>query len=179
MENYRLSKWEFITSAGLDLGFGVAVASGGMVSLKDPENKSHQFHYGGFGVGWSRGFALTRIEMPEGLVQNYLPSGSGSITSFPSKGVVYMTGAFKGKELTQADICGVTVYVELGIGAIAGYGVMFLGLNQLLVLAGEVMPPLHLIKLAIAEAPAILVMRGANIGPSVSLGVNGLLGFLH
>lgn len=181
MEDLRLSKWKFDTSDGLSLGFAFTAMSGGLVSLIDPKKKTHHFHYGGFGVGGSVGFSLTKIEMPKGIIENYIPSGSGSLTSFPSKGTVYMTRAFKGDELTKADICGVAAYAEFGASAVAGYGgtIMFLGLNQLLVLAGEAAPPLHLIGLAIAEAPAILVMQGSSVGPSVSFGANGLLGFLH
>jgi len=61
MENYRLSKWTFDTSAGIGLGLGVFALSGGMIILKDPQSHSHHFHYGGFGVGFSHGFSLTKI----------------------------------------------------------------------------------------------------------------------
>lgn len=181
MENYRLSNWRFDTSDGASLGLGFTAMSGGMVSLVDPGKNTHHFHYGGFGVGFSAGFSLTKIEIPETFVQNYTPSGSGSFASFPSNGAVYMTKAFKGKELIEADICGVAAYIELGISAVAGYGVtiMFLGLDQLLVLGNIVAPPFHLLDFAISQAPAVLIMRGSSMGPSVNGGVNALIGMLH
>ncbi|SIT42943.1 conserved membrane hypothetical protein [Paraburkholderia piptadeniae] len=182
MEDYRISKWTFDTSAGLGLGFGVLAMSGGMISLKDPGNKPHHFHYGGFGIGFSRGLSLKKIEIPESIVQNYVPSGSGSLASFPSTGIVYMTKAFKRTELTEADICGMAAYVEIGGGVVAGYAgtLMFLGLNQSLVLPAFEFPQFaHLLYVAISQAPAVLFMRGASMGPQAGVGVNGMLGMLH
>ncbi|CAG9269047.1 hypothetical protein C7402_108247 [Paraburkholderia unamae] len=91
-----------------------------------------------------------------------------------------MTKAFSGKELTKGDICGLAAYVEFGAGLVAGYGatLMFLGINQMLALAGVPAPQLHLLEIAIAQAPAILFMRGSNMGPQASWALNGMLGML-
>jgi len=96
------------------------------------------------------------------VIQNYVPRGNGSSDSFPSSGAIYMTKAFKGRELARSDICGVAAYVELGGGLVTGYGgtLMFLNINQLLTLVNVAAPQFHLLESAIAQAPAILFTRG-------------------
>jgi hypothetical protein len=180
MEDYRISKWTFDTSAGIGLGLGLLALSGGLTSLKDPINNTHHLHYGGL---WHWVFPRTlpyKNANPETIIQNYLPSGSGSYIDFPSAGVVYKTNAFKGKELTKADICGAAAYAEVGAGMVAGYGaaLMFLNINQILTLANIPAPQFHLTEIAIARSPAVLFMRGANMGPQAGAGLNAMLGIL-
>lgn len=76
MAYLRQSKWTYDTSATLGLSLGFSVISGSMISLNDPDRNPHHFHFGAFGVGISRGLALTRIEVPQIIVRNYDFSGS-------------------------------------------------------------------------------------------------------
>ncbi|MFP3552105.1 hypothetical protein SB861_15465 [Paraburkholderia sp. SIMBA_049] len=182
MENYRLSKWTYDTSASVSIGLGVAAISGGLISLKDPNRKAHHFHYGGFGVGASAGFSLTKIKLPEAFIRNYAASGSGSTTDFPGSSVLYMTDSFHGHELAMSDIQGVAAYVEVGAGSVASASgtLMFLGLNPLLIMAAVASPGFaHLVTIAIQQAPAVLFMWGASVAPQVGGGINALLGQLH
>lgn len=182
MGNYRLSKWTYDTSASVSIALGATAISGGLISLNDPNKKSHHFHYGGFGVGTSIGLSLTKIELPETLIRNYAASGSGSITEFPSDSALYMTESFHGRELSKSDIQGVATYIEVGLGIIAGGSatLMFLGLNPALILAAVASPGFaHLVTVAIEQAPAILVIWGGSMGPQVGGGVSALLGQLY
>lgn len=183
MENIRLSKWTFDTSAGVDVGLGAAAFSGGMISLKDPNNKAHHLHYGGFGAGLSVGARLTKISVPDTLARNYDLSGSGSTPDFYSKGQVFMTEAFKGHELTLVDLQGAALYVEAGLALIAaaGFTVMYLGIDPI-ILEAAVMAPMvssMIIDLAISQARAVLTMRAAGMGPQVGDGFSGLIGLLR
>ncbi|WP_454825828.1 hypothetical protein [Paraburkholderia xenovorans] len=182
MAYLRQSKWTYDTSATLGFSLGFSVISGGMISLNDPDRNPHHFHFGAFGAGISRGLALTRIEVPQTIVRNYDFSGSVALEDFKSGGVVFMTDAFQGRELSLSDIQGVTAYIEGGVAAFSGFGgdVMFLGLDPIPFLTSIAFPGFsHLMTLAIDRAPAVLLMGGSIVGPQVATGLSALIGQLH
>ncbi|MFM0740603.1 hypothetical protein PQQ51_25455 [Paraburkholderia xenovorans] len=183
MGHFRVSGWSFDTSASVSIGIGAAAASGGMIALRDPDNKVHHLHYGGLGSGFSIGASLTEISVPDTLVRNYDLSGTGSSTSFFSVGKVFITETFKARELSLGDIQGVALYIEAGGALIsaAGFTVMFLGIDPIFLEAAVIAPMFsaRMIELALGQAPAVLIMGGLAMGPQVGAGFSGLIGLLH
>lgn len=183
MENLRVSKWDFETSAGMTINLGSTAFAGGMISLKDPDNQTHHLHFGALGAGFGVGARLTRIDVPDTLARNYDLSGSGSTKDFYSAGDVFMTKAFKGNELSLADIQGAAIYVDASISMIASgaYDLMFLGIDPVFVEAVVLTPAFKwgVINIAINEAKSVLLMRSLSMGPQVGMGINGMVGLLH
>lgn len=166
----RPSKWGYDTGSTGGIGVGALLASGGKFLLTDPTEQDQEFTYAGTGIGSGRTVGFLKIfdiGLPKFLHLPREVAGTGSTLDYTSSGSVYMTSAFRGSELKRSDFVGGTIYIDAGVGVIAdGYSatIMLLGMNSALMMMGISMPQLPFFKLAINEAPAVLVMRGFNTG---------------
>jgi hypothetical protein len=190
MSILRRSNWSYRTGATGGVSVEFVVASGGTLVLDDPEKQERDFHYGGIGVGLGVGFRVPKIKLPKlsvpelriPKIAGHEVGGAGSLKSFDSDGLIYMTPSFRGTELTASDIQGGTVYVDGGIGLIYGKGAsaMLLGINSAMLALGLSNPGfVWLAEEAIAHAPAILLMGGTTVGLQAGLAAGILVGYLH
>jgi hypothetical protein len=190
MSALKESKWSYVTGATGGVNFEFVLASGGTIVLRDPGSQDTSFHYAGAGVGLGIGLRLPRIKLPNlNIPPIKLPTvrgrevgGAGSAKSFESAGKIYMTGAFRGGELTRSDFQGSTVYIDAGVGLFYGKGgsAMLLGVNSAELSLGLSSPAMWwLAEYAIAQAPALLVMGGTVVGFQAGAGIGILLGYLH
>lgn len=174
------SAWSFYTSAGGGGGFGAFLLSGGMFVLKDLEGKLQSFDYGGFGIGMSyplpKLLRLPQLTLPTITLRGQEFGATGSIADFPSDGIVYVTDACHGSDLTAQQLEGGVIYFDGGLGWLRGYGgsVLLAGIKKELLEMGIMIP--SLMRLAIASAPAVIVMRGQNEGLQQSAGADFMLG---
>ena len=175
------SKWTYDAAATGSIGIGLSTASRGKVDLKDPGNKIHEFSYSGFGIGFS--VHLPGIKIPPIPIINKEISATGAAKSFSGRGYMFMTSAFRGKELSKSDIQGATIHVDAGFGLLAGYGgsLMFLGIHTALLVPWFINPGLgaNVARKAIQSAPAVLLMHGQTEGLIASLGAGLLVGHLQ
>lgn len=166
----RRSNWRFDTGSTGGAGLGPLLASGGKFILTDPAYQEQAFYYGGCGIGWSKSaslFKMLDLGLPRFFHFPREVTGTGSTLDFTSSGSIYMTSAFHGKELKRSDMVGASIYIDADVGIVAdGYGatIMLLGMNSALMMMGISMPQMPFFRLAISEAPAVLVMRGFNVG---------------
>ncbi|KVN94144.1 hypothetical protein WL30_22325 [Burkholderia ubonensis] len=190
MSILRSSNWSYKTGATGGASIEFVVASGGTIVLADPGGRETDFYYGGVGVGLGLGLRVPKIKLPRfSLPEIRIPKiagrevgGAGSVKSFDSAGLVFMTPAFRGAELAEADFQGGTVYLDGGLGI--GYGkagsVMLLGINSAQLALGLSSPAMTwLAENAIAHAPAVLLMGGTTIGLQAGAGAGILVGYLH
>src|SRR4051794_37961796 len=103
------SGWTFNTSAGVSLGVSIGFVGGtagaGTLVFNSPEGALVEFHYMSFGPSVS-------IGKPFSL--------SGSTRDLPSGGIIYLSEAFSGSELSIQDFAGYTVTQEISAGWGAG-----------------------------------------------------------
>jgi hypothetical protein len=186
----RPSNWSYKTGATGGVSIEFVVASGGTIVLADPGGHETDFYYGGVGVGMGLGLRLPKIKLPRfSLPELKIPKiaghevgGAGSLKSFDSAGLVFMTPAFRAAELAKADFQGATVYLDGGLGI--GYGkggtAMLLGINSAQLALGLSSPAMAwLAESAIAEAPAVVLMGGTTAGLQAGAGAGVLVGYLH
>nr|WP_244116335.1 hypothetical protein [Burkholderia cepacia] len=186
----RPSNWSYKTGATGGVSIEFVVASGGTIVLADPAGKLTDFYYGGVGVGIGFGLRVPKIKLPRfSLPEIKIPKiagrevgGAGSAKSFDSAGLIYMAPGFHGTELSESDFQGATVYLDGGVGI--GYGkagsAMILGINSAQLALGLSNPALSwLAEIAIAHAPAILIMGGTTVGLQAGAGAGILVGYLH
>ncbi len=173
-----LSEWTFRTSATGGLGVGPIAGSAGAIYLKDPAKIDFTFHYGGLGAGFSDGFKLPKIGKIKVSVRGQGVSGVLAPAAFLNAGRVFITEAFQGKELKQADFRGATVFVEGGGGLIGGGGAsaMLLGINPAAFVSAAPFPAL--LAMVLESAPAILVTAGFNVGLQAGWGVAAFAGLM-
>ena len=157
---------------------GFVAASGGAIYLKDPAKADVTFHYGGLGAGFSDGFKLPKIGKIKVAVKGQGVGGVVAPAAFPNTGRVFVTDAFRGKELTRADLRGVTVFVEGGAGLIGGGSVsaMLLGIDPAAFISAAPIQPL--LMMVIETAPAVLVTAGLNVGLQAGWGVAAFAGLM-
>ncbi|MBA8879503.1 hypothetical protein [Phyllobacterium myrsinacearum] len=178
----RPSGWNYETGATGGLGIGYVIGSGGKIILNDPSGTQKNFWYGGIGGGIGEEARLGKFKAPVFKIKGKAIGAAGSSTSYPSGGVVYMTDAFKGKELAESDIQGATVYIDAAAGLIIGLSgsAMLLGIEPLPLMMGLSNPAMMLIaNVAILRAPAVLVMGGVNVGLQAGAGIGALVGYLR
>jgi hypothetical protein len=181
MIGLRKSRWNFDTSAGAGIGFGLFNSESGMFVLDAPSGQGHEYTYNGFGIGISRGFSsmlrISRFALPKVIVRGDELSGAGSTADFTSRGWLYLTDSFKNADLVDPKILeGGTIYLEGAAGYLLGGtgSFMLLGVNPDLLVLGMVKP--DLIGLAIRSAPAALIMGGVNEGLQDAVGFAFMFG---
>lgn len=174
------SDWQFFTSAGGAGGAGSVLISSGMFVLTDPEEHNHKFHYGGAGVGWS--YPLSKLPsrptlaLPKLTLHGHEIGATGATADFPSDGIVYVTEACHGADLTPQALVGGAIYFDGGFGWLRGYSgtLLIVGINPELLEIGVMFPPM--LNLALSTATAVIFMKGQNEGLQESIGVDYMLG---
>jgi hypothetical protein len=174
------SSWAFYTSAGGGGGIGPLIVSGGMFVLKDPDGKLQRFNYAGSGLGWS--FPLPKLlrtphlTLPTIMYKGQEIGATGATVDFPGEGIVYITEACHGSDLTPKQIEGGAIYFDAGIGWLRGFSgtIMMAGINPELLEAGVLIQ--RVMNLAISTAPAVIFMYGQNEGLQQSAGLDGMFG---
>ena len=101
--------------------------------------------------------------------------------AFPSAGILYVLDTCKGNDLTQSDIRGGRLFVEIGGGPVTG-------ISATAILLG--LAPAWLLAVAASEfavaidanllrsASGVLVMGGVNLGPQAGAGAEAFVGGL-
>jgi hypothetical protein len=190
MSFIRRSKWTYSTGAGGGAGFAFVMATGGDILLADPAGQPQNFYYGGVGVGFSWPAKLPRMKLPKFTVPEIrLPNvggrsvaAAGSTFDFPSFGDIFMTNAFHGKELTRSDLQGAIVYIDASASLVYGWAgdLMLLGINTPMFVLGLSSPAFSfLMEEAVANAPAVLFMRGQTVGIQAGASLGLLAGYMH
>lgn len=177
------SSWNFVTSSTGGLGVEFVAAEGGTIYFKDPSGKDVSFSYGAAGVGIAAGLKLPKIGKMQVNVKGKGVVGAIAPASFPNAGKLYVLDTFAGAELTQSDIRGVCLFVEIGGGIIAGVSAtaMVVGMNPawLAGLALPFAPVLMAIDYKLLQsATGLLVMGGVNAGLQAGAGAGAFLGGL-
>lgn len=153
----------------------------GELKLKDPAGQEHAFHYGGAGVGVGAGLKLPKFGKIELRPKQLGKAIAGTVgpESFPNTGSVYMTDFFKGTELAITDFRGICLFVDGGLGLIAGYSVtaMLLGIDPAMAVM-QVTSPIMSLFLGRATPKAFVLFRGPNVGIQAGGGVAGFVGYL-
>ena len=164
------SAWKFVTSATGGLGLEFVAASGGAIYLEDPAGQAQTLHYGGLGVGLSDSFKLPKIGKIKFAVKGRGVAVGVAPAVFPNRGWLFITDAFKGKELSRSDLRGATVFVEVGAGLIVGAGgtAMLLGISPTALLSAQAVPAL--LPFVLESAPAVLVAGGLTAGLQAGYG---------
>lgn len=174
------SAWTFNTSAGGSGGLGAFVAAKDMFVLADPKEELQQFNFGGAGIGWSwslpKMLRKPHLSLPKITLNGHELGVTGSTVDFPSNGVVYVTEACRGPDLTIEQLEGAAVFFDFAVGWLRGrsWTVMIAGINQELIEMGVFLEPVW--NMAIATAPAVIFMQGDNEGLQERAGVDGMIG---
>ena len=121
----RKSQWQFNTSAGAGIDFGVFNSEGGMFAVCAPSGQTYGYTFSGFGMGKSQGLStmlrIPRFSLPKVKVKGDELSGSGSTTAFTSRGWLYLTDSFKGTDIVNPrSLEGGTIYLEGAAGYLFG-----------------------------------------------------------
>ena len=186
----RKSGWKYSTGAGGGASIEFVMASGGDIILTTPDERAQSFYYGGVGVGLGVGLKLPRVKLPKFTIPEIkVPKlagrnvgGAGSTFDFPSGGLVFMTSAFRGEELSRSDLQGATVYLDGSAGAVVSQAgtVMLLGINSAKLAFGLTSPSrIWMAEEAIFQAPALLYMHGRSAGLQAGFGAGVFIGYMH
>jgi hypothetical protein len=178
----KRSAWTFVTSSSGALGVEFVMAEGGTLYLRDPNGASAAFRYGALGAGLDAGFRLPKIGKPKLNIKNKSVVGAIAPAAFPNAGTLFVLDTCKGNDLTQADIRGGCLFLEVGGGLIAGVSAtaMLLGLSPAWLLALAMEPELAVVidPALLRSASGVLVMGGVNAGLQAGGGVGAFLGGL-
>jgi hypothetical protein len=172
------SAWAFETFGSGGLGLGLIAAGGGTVILRAPSGEAHQFYYGGAGVGLSAGLKLPKIGKVQIPIKKSGLTGAVGPTSFPSTGMVLKTINASRPDLTQSDISGLCVFIDVGGGLIAGAGGTCLLFGIPLQYGPLLVVPGIGGQLFMNAARGILLMAGANVGVQAGGGIAGMIGYM-
>jgi hypothetical protein len=169
------SQWSFNTyGSGGGGGAGFFAASGGIVTVDDPQGRSHQFRYGGVGAGVSAGIKLPKI----GKIK-LKRSGAVGPTSFPSKGLVLKSDNISsGSDLSPSNFRGICVYLDGGAGLVGGAGgsLMLFGIPAYAIplISAPIVGPM----LFLNNARGALIMGGVNVGVQAGAGISAQVGYM-
>jgi hypothetical protein len=187
------SAWEFVTSSSGALGVEFVAAEGGALYFKDPAGRADAFYYGAAGAGLTYGFKMPKI----GKLQLQMPKVRGrsvgalvAPAAFLNAGKLYVLGGCKGNELTESDIQGVCMFLEVGGGMIVGGSAMamLVGMSPAWLAATLAATPaaitlplidLYIWQQLIETATGLLLMAGVNAGIQWGVGGAVFLGGLY
>ena len=180
------SAWKFVTSSTGGVGVEFVGAEGGKLFFTDPQNKDVSFIYGAAGVGLSACLKLPKIGKIEVKLKGKSIGAAIAPAAFPNGGKLYITDTFKGNELSQSDIRGVCIFLEVGGGILAGVSgtAMLVGIDPIwLAGIGPAMAggPLTMVMLdyeLIRAAKGLLVMGGLNVGLNAGVAAGAFIGGL-
>lgn len=168
----KASAWSFDTFGSSGANVGVFAGSLGTVVLKNPQGKSVNFWYGGFGAGLGFGLKLGKLKIKLRASANVGP------TAFRSTGKLYILDNLDHDELSKSDIQGPCAFFEVGGGLIGGGS----GTAMLVGLDPKFLPMLTnplLTQVLVNSGKGLLLMAGFNVGMQAGGGGSALLGFLH
>lgn len=160
---FRRSAWKFDGCSSVGISIGVLAATKGELVFTAPSGQKNIFSYIGAGLGV--GLGLKGIKSVGGLKGgNKMPDIGGSVSPsyYESGGVLYMTSAFQGYELTTDDLTGRCTFGDVGanLGAGGSGCIMNIGLDEIS-----------------GNYKAILFFASQNTG--IGVGANGYAGNLE
>ncbi|WP_460418596.1 hypothetical protein [Pseudomonas sp. microsymbiont 2] len=168
-----VSDWKYKSASGGGLAVMFAAASGGMLTLTDPNKAEQQFRYGSLGVGVGAGAHLPRVGKINLLVRGKSVGAVGTNEDFPAIGTVLVADSVAGRGLDRDDFKGGCLFLDGGLGLVggaAGSGVLF-GLDPKLLLlstaavgAGGGISPQHSLVPLLRSAKGVILSAGLNIG---------------
>ncbi|MDH1632422.1 hypothetical protein [Pseudomonas mosselii] len=182
-----VSDWKYKTASGGGLTVMFAAASGGLLTLTDPDKAEQQFRYGSLGVGVGAGARLPRVGKINLLVRGKSVGAVGANEDFPAIGTVLVADSVAGRGLVRDDFKGGCVFLEGGLGLVgggSGSGVLF-GLDpKLLILstaavgAGGALLPQDTLPRLLRSAKGVIFSAGFNIGVQAGGGLTLTMGGL-
>jgi hypothetical protein len=178
----KRSSWKFVTSSSGGLGVDFVMGEGGILYLTDPHGVPVAFRYGALGAGVAAGFKLPKIGKAQINIKGRSVVGTVAPAAFPNGGVLFVLDTCKGGDLTQSDIRGGCLFVEVGGGLIAGASAtaMLLGLSPAWLLALAAAPEFAVVidQNLLQSASGVLVMGGVNLGLQAGAGAGAFVGGL-
>lgn len=182
-----VSDWKYKTASGGGLTVMFAAASGGLLTLTDPDKAEQQFRYGSLGVGVGAGARLPRVGKINLLVRGKSVGAVGANEDFPAIGTVLVADSVAGRGLVRDDFKGGCVFLEGGLGLVgggSGSGVLF-GLDPKLLImstaavgAGGALLPQDTLPRLLRSAKGVIFSAGFNIGVQAGGGLALTLGGL-
>ncbi|WET11416.1 MULTISPECIES: hypothetical protein [unclassified Pseudomonas] len=183
------SRWQYQTASGGGLTVALVAGSGGSIILRSPQGENVSYRYGGVGVGIGFGARLPRFGKINIQVKGKSVAAAGAAEAFPSTGMVFVSDALVGRDLTSDDITGPCLYTEVGAGLVVGGSAMALlfGLDPKLLALAAVLssnPATSLIASAtvnrqlLQSAKGAVVMAGMNAGVQAGGGAVISMGYL-
>ena len=170
----KQSSWKFVTSSSGGVGVEFVMAEGGMIYLTDPAGAHVAFRYGALGAGVAAGFKLPKIGRPQIDIKGKSVAGLAAPAAFPNAGTLFVLDTCKGSDLTQADIRGGCLFVEVGGGLIGGVSAT----AMLLALAAAPEFAAVIDYNLLRSASGVLVMGGVNLGLQAGGGAGAFVGGL-
>lgn len=167
-----VSDWRYKTATGGGLTVVFAAASGGMVTVTDPQGADHQFRYGSIGVGAGLGARLPRFGKLNLNIRGKSVGAAGATENLPSVGTVLVSDTVAARGLQRDDFIGACLFVEGGVGLIAGGSgsAMLFGLDaKLLAMTVATVTPIG--NLLLPHDSAVRLLRSAK-GAILTAGIN-------
>lgn len=184
----NVSDWRYKTATGGGLTVMFAAASGGALTVIDPQGKDHQFRYGSVGVGAGLGARLPRFGKINLNIRGKSVGGAGATEDFPAVGRILVADAVAERGLQPEDFTGACVFFEGGVGLLAGASgsAMLFGLDaKLLAMTVATVTPIGNLLLPhdsavrlLRSAKGVILTAGINAGAQAGGGVTLTLGGL-
>ncbi|CAI8933456.1 Toxin protein Tse4 [Pseudomonas soli] len=183
-----VSDWEYKSASGGGLTVMFAAASGGLLTLTDPDKAEQQFRYGSLGVGVGAGARLPRVGKINLLVRGKSVGAAGTNADLPAIGTVLVTDSVASRGLVRDDFRGGCVFLEGGLGLVgggSGSGVLFgldpklLALGTAAIGAGGAFLPQDTFPRLLRSAKGVILSAGFNIGVQAGGGLALTLGGLY
>ena|SRR5437660_5829165 len=182
------SAWQFVTSSTGGFGIEFVAAEGGALYLKDPSGKPDSFYYGSAGLGLAIGFKLPKIGKLNVRIRGKSVGGAVAPAFLPNAGKLYVLDGCQRNELTESDIQGVCMFLEIGGGVILGVSAtaMLVGMNPAWLataiaagLPGGAVVTMYGYQRLLDTATGLLIMGGMNAGVQAGVGGAAFLGGLY
>jgi hypothetical protein len=187
------SGWQFVTSSSGGLGVEFVAAEFGSLQFNDPNKSPYWFFYGSAGLGLATGIKIPKIGKIPIKVGGKSVGGLAAPAFFKNVGQLYILDSFKGSELTEADIQGVCMFVEVGGGLLLGGAAtaMLVGMSPAWLAASLAAAPtaalgginalidLYVLERLLETATGVLLMAGYNAGLQAGAGGAAFLGGLY
>jgi len=182
----KSSEWQYVTGNGGSATVAVFAGGGGTITLRRPDGGNEVLRYGGLGAGVGFGAKLPRFGKIDLKIRGQSVGAAGAVEALPATGIVFAAESIGARELTREDFNGACLYVEGGLGLVAGasgtamlFGVSAADLALLIAAmsnpAGQ-MVAFGLAQRVIASAHGVIFFAGVNVGAQAGGGVAGFVG---
>lgn len=183
-----VSEWRYKTATGGGLTVVFAAATGGALTLTDPNGVDHQFRYGSVGFGAGLGARVPRFGKVNLKIRGKSVGAAGATEHLPAVGRVLVADTIASRDLVREDFEGACVFIEGGIGLLGGASgsAMLFGLDpKLLAMTAATLTPIGNLLLPhdsavrlLRSAKGVIMAAGLNVGIQAGGGATITLGGL-